>query len=486
MCEFGPCPVRGGYTHPVRSGAFSDWLVWGGGTLAFVVAVAILWWGLFGDRARGRRRCPRCWYDMSHSNGLRCSECGRTAPNEKHLLRTRRRLIPALLAAIVASAGASYAIERGNQHGWLALMPTRVVVMSLPFSGDGYASLTTELTMRIGRRTLTDGQVQSLVKRCLRGDMLARPVSPEWQRKYGTLLANCRGVVPEGFGLDKELLKLPAQVELTSRGAWPEDAPICLLLDVREWWPAGTECRITLTPQWNPDDPITIWRDAAPRSPGRPGRGNPNRYRAYPLVIHDPPAGTRLEFDVVVERLAPGEKPSWQEVQAEAITVDVKLAGTLADTLQPSANDELQTAMQDAFGRVVKWTSGRSPVRVSFDRRPTYAVQTSEDILIGAVVDILHAGTLARRLELWWPLTPTAAYDIGFVVAYEDETLIKDANEDDNQWTMLVRGDPAIAIRAGTGTAYWAGEFTVPLNIRGIETVAPRKYWWREQGGVSR
>ena len=423
---------------------------------------------------------------MSHSNGLRCSECGRTVPNEKHLLRTRRRLIPALLAAIVASAGASYAIERGNQRGWVALLPTRVVMMSLPFSGDSYAPLTAELTMRIGRRTMTEGQVRSLVKRCLRGDMLARPVSPEWERKYGTLLANCRGVVPDGFGLDKELLKLPAHIELTSRRSWPVDAPICLRLDVREWWPAGTECRVTLTPRWDPDDPIIIWRDAAPRSPARPGTRNRNRVRPYPLVIHDPPDSTRLEFDVVLERLVPGENPSWEEIQAEAITVEVKLSGTLANTLQPSPNDQLQAAMENTFGQVRKWTSGRSPVRVSFDRRPTYNVDTTENVVIGTVVDILHADTLARRLELWWPLTQTALDDIGFVVAYEDEALIKDANDEDEQWTMLVRGDPAVALRAGTGTTYWDGEFTVPLNIRDIETVAPRKYWWREQGGVSR
>ncbi len=457
----------------------------GAGALAFIVAVAILWWGLFGDRARDRRRCPRCWYDMSHSNGLRCSECGRTAPDEKHLRRTRRRLVPALLAAIVAAGGASYAIERGNQRGWLALMPTRVVIMSLPFSGDSHASLTTELTIRIGRRTMTDGQVRSLVKRCLRGDMFARPVSPEWERKYGALLANCRGVVPTAFGLDEDLLKLPAQITLTSRRSWPRDAPICLRLDVREWWPAGTECRVTLTPRWDPDNPIVIWRDAASQRPARPGLRNADRGRAYPLVIHDPPGGTRLEFDVVLERLVPGENPSWQKAQTEAVIVDLELVGTLADTLRPSANEQLQAAMQKTFAQVTKWTSGRSPVRVTFGRRPTFEVKTREDVVIGAVVDIVHAGTLARRLELWWPLSQSALNDIGYVVAFEDEELIKDAAEND-QWQMLVRGDPAVALRAGAGTTYWDGDFTLPLDIREIETVAPRKYWWREQGGVSR
>ena len=37
----------------------------------------LLVWAMFGDRARGRRRCPRCWYDMSGATLLKCPECGR-------------------------------------------------------------------------------------------------------------------------------------------------------------------------------------------------------------------------------------------------------------------------------------------------------------------------------------------------------------------------------------------------------------------------
>ena len=34
--------------------------------VAFAAAsVGIVWWALFGDKPRGRRRCPRCWHDLS-------------------------------------------------------------------------------------------------------------------------------------------------------------------------------------------------------------------------------------------------------------------------------------------------------------------------------------------------------------------------------------------------------------------------------------
>lgn len=48
------------------------WLVMGGGVV--LLGRALLW-----DRARGRRRCPKCWYDMSGVDSLRCPECGREA-----------------------------------------------------------------------------------------------------------------------------------------------------------------------------------------------------------------------------------------------------------------------------------------------------------------------------------------------------------------------------------------------------------------------
>ncbi|MCH7798232.1 MAG: hypothetical protein IID28_07270 [Planctomycetes bacterium] len=462
-------------------GILANWLAWGAGAVTFLVAVAVLWWGLFGDRARGRRRCPRCWYDMSHAAGMTCPECGWAAPGERHFSRTRRRPVPALVAAIVASVCASYAIERADRQGWLALVPTRIVVLSLPVFGDAHGSLTTELSMRLAQGTLTDSQLRALTRRCLRGDHFARPVSPQWEEKYGALLQSCRGAVPEGSDLNEALLRLPARIELASNRAWPRGAPICLDLDVRDWWPGGTECRVLLRPGWNPSQPITVWRDAAPRPGTGQGRRNRQRPRSYPLVITDVPDLPRLEFDVVLERLLPGKDQQWQEFQTESISVELEFTGSLAETMQPSAHDQLQEAMKAVFKQgVVKWTGGRSPVRVRFDARQTYGIG-AEDTVIGAAVDILRAGTLARRLEIWWPLAPTPTGRLGWVVTYEDEDLITGANADDELWQLHVRGDAAIALRAGTASSYWAGEFTVPLTVSEIETTAPRKYWWRER-----
>jgi len=55
------------------------------------IGSVLLTWALFWNRARGRKRCPTCWYDMADAPSLVCPECGRDARCEKRLTKTRRR-----------------------------------------------------------------------------------------------------------------------------------------------------------------------------------------------------------------------------------------------------------------------------------------------------------------------------------------------------------------------------------------------------------
>ena len=165
----------------MQSGDLTFWLMWVLGTLLVGLGVAITWWGLFGDRARGRRRCPRCWHDLSHTPGPTCSECGYTAKKERALFRTRRRLVPAVLGIAMASAVATWGIEHLQRQGFIATLPTRVILAGLPLVGTAHDDLTDELSARIARGKLSDGHFRSLVKRCLRGDRWARPLTVAWE-----------------------------------------------------------------------------------------------------------------------------------------------------------------------------------------------------------------------------------------------------------------------------------------------------------------
>lgn len=109
------------------------WIYWtiGGAVAAF--GVGLLYWSLLADRAGGRRRCPRCWYDMRGSTGLRCPECGHAPRSARGLLRTRRRWRLAALALFCCVGGTSIAlIPKIQRDGWLSLVPTTVLLFAHP------------------------------------------------------------------------------------------------------------------------------------------------------------------------------------------------------------------------------------------------------------------------------------------------------------------------------------------------------------------
>src|SRR5262245_52001558 len=100
---------------------------------AFALAgLALVAWALFRDRARGRRRCPGCWYDIAgvpadpvpdrHGQQVRtCPECGRRTPGERPLLRTRRQWRLAAAGVLVMWLGpyAWMTAPRIRSQGWL-------------------------------------------------------------------------------------------------------------------------------------------------------------------------------------------------------------------------------------------------------------------------------------------------------------------------------------------------------------------------------
>ncbi len=103
------------------------------GVGAFGLALAA--WGWRGEPARGRRRCPRCWYDMSRLRGaagetvLICPECGHDAGSERRLYRARRRRWTMRVGVMLALIGwFGQTVPRGLREGWLGLVPTTVLI----------------------------------------------------------------------------------------------------------------------------------------------------------------------------------------------------------------------------------------------------------------------------------------------------------------------------------------------------------------------
>ena len=91
------------------------WFLWAWLTGA---SLAIVSWGLRGDAARGRRRCPRCWYDLGGSPTPRCPECGYRETRELNLHRVRRRWRPALVGTCLLIVLTAASVASSARGGW--------------------------------------------------------------------------------------------------------------------------------------------------------------------------------------------------------------------------------------------------------------------------------------------------------------------------------------------------------------------------------
>ena len=84
--------------------------------LIFLAGLALTYWGLWGNRSKGRPRCPKCWYDMRGSlPNVVCPECGHNALVERRLYKDRRRWWAIVLGVIlILPSGYSLSV----MYGW--------------------------------------------------------------------------------------------------------------------------------------------------------------------------------------------------------------------------------------------------------------------------------------------------------------------------------------------------------------------------------
>ena len=105
------------------------WLFWLIAAVLAGISIYLLWRSLLRDPDRKKRRCPKCWYDMSGTPGLRCPECGREHSAEKKLYKRRRRR--ALASIGMGTLIVAFAVgwsPRVAKDGWLGSAPTWALV----------------------------------------------------------------------------------------------------------------------------------------------------------------------------------------------------------------------------------------------------------------------------------------------------------------------------------------------------------------------
>ena len=143
-----------------------DWIWWSVGSVIGLGGIALTIWALLADRSRGRRRCPKCWYEMTGVEGRRCPECGRTVKRERRLLQTRRRWRFALLGMLlIIAGGGGFLGWQVHRNGWTEATPTIVYIAALPWLDPDTAF--DELSDRVNDGELTKWEYRFLVHRCI-------------------------------------------------------------------------------------------------------------------------------------------------------------------------------------------------------------------------------------------------------------------------------------------------------------------------------
>lgn len=205
---------------------------------AVPVAAWLLWSGFIKDRSRGRKRCPRCWYDMRFAAPpCTCPECGRRIGHERELRRTRRKWKRAALGVVLLLIPTvTLAWDCVQQRGWQHYLPTTALIRLRPVVDPPNAgrsptyTVYMELQSRLESGSTSPEERRQLVESLLPG---LDPSIPASQRDETlTLLCKC--------GLEARPA-LPAIIRLANDpgqfGYWPFGVLARIDAAASEVWP---------------------------------------------------------------------------------------------------------------------------------------------------------------------------------------------------------------------------------------------------------
>lgn len=454
------------------------WLPW---ALLAGVAGAVMYWGLFGDRSRGRRRCPRCWYNMIGSPGMTCPECGFTARRERQFQRDRRRWRAVTLGMLMLTPLMWNALrEAYGERWWRAWIPESWLVAALPWTDDASHFIARELGHRAVRDELSDETWNALFERCLQGDAGAPPASPEWEVKYGRLLILHAPRFMADESRAARRLELPPRYDLARVSPAAPDEPLCVEVRLRHWWPAGFVTRVTFEAladgQPLLDAPIVV-RHVDLRNASRP----------FPLVIPPlPPDAPSIDLRITTEQIdAEGRVRRFEPV---LLPVPItRVAG--ADAVLTATNDpEIERVLREAFGgRVGRHTAegaqaagARRLTSIRFTR--AFTAPVLEGVALGLRVEVLRDGEVVHALDYWGEGgAGLGQFTRQWLHSPDGLSFVDDMGIDGASWTMRVRGDRGLALRVPGPRRWWQGEFTLPLVIEETNRPAFIEEWTIER-----
>jgi len=504
----------------------SDDLFTTSGTLLAWLGLAVFLLALCADsirqRVHKRRRCPKCWYDLSHTPGLACSECGYTAKRERKLYKARKRWRLVWLAIVLLLG--SYGLRvtpTVRDRGWPAVVPTTVLIVIAP-----YLTLECESFVSPGaaqRRYvlgLSETWNESLPE-------IQKPPDPSFE---AALFIECYWNRFDKSQLSRWQVWLARQVLNRDDGStsvhpveYPSlrhrliAAPNWLDQPDKPWLPTYSKriprVRIKTRDHWPSSEPIvaTVSIDAlhgipAVRVIGEPLTGGLDKFEfiAQRQRTH---RGMKFDLDRILQlgaiskpvkqiqyrvSIYRGEENSqlnlvrYRHLRTTVVNIPRNDRRQMHDIVEPVSNEATTRWLAQHLTPRVSGNRFVIPKQNNFHRR----WKEFDGIALACEVTVYHGirpvgyGTIACEIESF---TSDHPEELEFLnpsgTGFDEEgqlwMLTRD-NEisvsidwinnrfpryDDGKWTATLRGDPEIALRNFDCDRYWAGEVTVPLKV---------------------
>ncbi len=455
-------------------------IAWIAGSVLTLALLSGTWWALFADRSRGQHRCPRCWHLMDPTIGLRCPECGRTAPHERDLLRTRRHWPAAAACLLLLFAGTFWLRSVIAAKGWWHVIPHRAALALMPWvpSANHLSAVRQHLLEELQNQRVSPEDTVRMLETVKSGGLGITPGSDAWRSTYLRWISSLEDrYANPAAGPDDPLrlasLDLPPVVHLAVPEKWHRDQPLMGTTVVDDWWASGVEVVMRITSI----DGLPVDADVRDRLL-RLRWSRPDRQS-----LDGPRDAFAIELGRLPEGVHQGEVTLEWETRDHLGTAGRRSQGTIrlpvkvvvegdAPPMAAVDSPELQELVSRVFSEGLLRTNS-APPRYAFSYAPfETSGEAWEDLAFGLVVEACERGTPRRTLRVWWRGGLNRA-QFGWDSPTEDREAL-DRLGDGTGWTLRVRGDAELARRAaGGGTAqeatrWWCGAVEKPLSVQDV------------------
>ncbi len=386
-----------------------EYLSWAIAVILALGGLLFIWWGMWEDRSRGRRRCPKCLYSMAGVPGLICPECGHDARREKRLYKTHRR--PAAVAiglVLLLLACAAPNAMRWYRGGWRSTVPTWVIVQIARANGWSVS-------------VPYDKWVAELLRRYRTDDL--------------------------GWGRRAALQDMVQHWAVDCRPKWPAGVPIHVR-PAQESWQA------------------TVGGQASVRLSA--GGGGVATQAGPDIVFEGLPVGTHtLRLDASLEHPAPSSGAAAIE-WAGRVRRPIQIVRSVDEIITPRASPEVGDALLSELAIAVTVSvDGEGAHRCRFDVRPFHSEIWG--MAIAVRIEILRDGAVIAATRVGDP-GPRRGSELGPAVASDHSVFPSPGlfdNPRDHVWQVRIRGDGELAPRDFEATTYWSGEAITNLELIG-------------------